>query len=709
MFNLTISLYGGIMLENKFKKHLNDTKASKISKIFDTQSILTKMVTVFLLLIVVPATVIGYISTSTASDSIIKKTEDSISTSTMQTSNYFDLVLNKAENVSMQVFANNMVQKYGNDLLTSADQRQKTIDQQNSVDVINAVNATSVGMDTVVLFGDGQTLGELPIQTNMDKIKAAAWYEKVIQSDGKAAWVDPSQGIEDSGVKKYAASMVRSFKSDVTAQPIGVLIVRVNYDNFSSVLSNIHLGQQDSTYLITNEGKVLSSKGDKETVKLNERPFIKKVIENSKSKSKGFFYEDVEGSNYLVSYFKSDNSGWTAVTMIPKKEITAGSVIIRNKIILVGIIFAIIAMIFGFIFSLNMSIDMKGIMKIMARAESGDLTVSLNIHRKDEIGKLAISLNSMLARIRSLVVQSKEVAISVATASEGMTSISEESSRISSEIADAIAEVASGSSNQALETDESVKNVSELASRIKHAVENTQLMRSESDDVKVLTKNGIETIDILSKITTETNEITTAVVSEISQLNVYVKDISKITKILQAIADQTNLLALNASIEAARAGDAGRGFAVVADEVRNLSEQSNSSTKEIQGLIGKISKQAQNSTDMVNKAEASIIAQSTMVNQTSEVFTGINNSTGILLTNIVKMAEIISDMDQYKERVMSSMENISAVSEQSAASTQELAASTEEQLASFGELDEMARQLNDSSQNLVSSLEKFEV
>ena len=217
------------------------------------------------------------------------------------------------------------------------------------------------------------------------------------------------------------------------------------------------------------------------------------------------------------------------------------------------------------------------------------------------------------------------------------------------------------------------------------------------------------TIDNLNHKTAQTNEITASVVREISQLNQYVKNINVITHVLRSIADQTNLLALNAAIEAARAGDAGKGFAVVADEIRKLAEQSNNHTREIQKHIEDVFKQAQSSTQLVGRAEASIREQSEMVTQTAEAFSRINATTAALVENINKVGKMITDMDLNKEMVLSSMENISAVSEQVSASTQEVSASTQEQLASIEQLDDMSKKLSELAANLIKQMEKFTV
>ncbi len=68
-----------------------------------------------------------------------------------------------------------------------------------------------------------------------------------------------------------------------------------------------------------------------------------------------------------------------------------------------------------------------------------------------------------------------------------------------------------------------------------------------------------------------------------------VKKTDEILQMIREIANQTKLLGLNAAIEAARAGENGRGFAVVAEEIRRLSEQSNSSVKQVKEILNIVS------------------------------------------------------------------------------------------------------------------------
>lgn len=67
-----------------------------------------------------------------------------------------------------------------------------------------------------------------------------------------------------------------------------------------------------------------------------------------------------------------------------------------------------------------------------------------------------------------------------------------------------------------------------------------------------------------------------------------VREITRVSRLIDEIAGRTKLLALNAAIEAARAGEHGRGFAVVAAEVRTLAENVGTQTREISSLVREV-------------------------------------------------------------------------------------------------------------------------
>jgi methyl-accepting chemotaxis protein len=684
------------------------------SDLFTSKSILSKMVLVFLLLIIIPVSTIGFITTTTASKSMIKSAEDSITSTTQQTSDYFDIYLEKAQDMSMQIIANSIIQDYLN-MKTDGISVLDVVNAQNkAIEALNSINNTSVDITAKIMSSEGKALGELSSPPDIEAVKETDWYKKVKEASGKWIWIDYSEGMtgnkgESVVFNQYKAglSLVRMIKSLKIHGDIGVVFVDVSYAKISSFLSNIDLGMDDSTYLLTNEGKVLSSDGYDAEEALSQKQFIKEVKQRSQQEEAGLFPVDESGQELLVAFTKSPNTGMTVITTVPYSVISASSRQITRTTIIFGALFVLLATAFGFSFSLRMTVAMKSIMRVMSKAEQGDLSVSLFINRKDEIGKLASSFNSMLKKIKELVLQNKKAAEEVVVSSDKMAGISSESSRISSDIAHAVAEVAIGSSNQASEIETSVRNVSQLADRISLAVEKTLLMEEASETMQSLSDFGITTIEALNEKTAITNDITINVVKEINQLNQYVKNINVITNVLRGIADQTNLLALNAAIEAARAGEAGRGFAVVADEIRKLAEQSNSRTRDIQKHVENIFKQAQSSTKLVGAAETSFKEQSEMVSNTAEVFSRINTTIASLVGNINQLGDVINDMDSFKEKVLSSMENISAVSEEVSASTEEVSASTEEQLTSIEQLDDMAKQLNELAGNLLTLMGRF--
>ncbi len=689
------------------KERMNVNFRSVISDLTTTKSILSKMVLMFLLLIIIPVSTIGYIASNTASKNLLKSTEDSVANATQQTSNYFDAFLAKAEDTSIQIVANAKIQDYIRTDGTLAEYDNFKA-QQDATSVFSGINISLKDMRAVMLLNTGAIMGDSSSLYDSTKVFETNWYKKVSEAKGKAIWVDSSEAqVKDAFGS--ALSLARLCKNINGGEVAGTVIIDVKYSKIAEVLGSISLGKNDSTYLLTQEGRVLSGKGKGEEAALGKKQFVKDVLEHGAKAKSGIFHNREDGKDYLVSYYTSADTGLTTVTVVPNNEIIAGAGVIVKTTILTGIIFVLIAGVIGFIFSLGMTLALKSIMGVMSKAENGDLTVSLSMKRKDEFGKLTTSFNEMLGNIKGLIKESKHAVEEVVASTDKLNNISSQSSRISNEIAHAIVEVASGSANQASEIEVSVKNVSQLADKISLAVERTHAMEVDSDSMMELSNYGLTTIESLNVKTAQTNEITTNVVKEISQLNQYVKNINKITQVLRGIAAQTNLLALNAAIEAARAGDSGKGFAVVADEIGKLAEQSNNHTREIQKHIEDVFRQAQSSTQLVGKAEASIREQSEMVAQTAEAFSRINSTTAALAENINKVGCMITDMDLNKEMVMSSMENISAVSEQFSASSQEVSASTQEQLASIEQLDDMSKKLSELAADLTKQMEKFTV
>jgi methyl-accepting chemotaxis protein len=215
----------------------------------------------------------------------------------------------------------------------------------------------------------------------------------------------------------------------------------------------------------------------------------------------------------------------------------------------------------------SVTVPLRHMVAALGAVAAGDLTSSVPVETRDEVGQMASALNHAIARVRDAVQ-------AISGSAGGLAGSSGELAAVSGSLRAA----AEGASTQA----QTVGTAAEEVSRNVDAVATGT--RQMSASITEIAKSASQAADVAAEavvMAEQTNQTAT-------RLDTSSAEVGAVVKVITEIAQQTSLLALNATIEAARAGAAGRGFAVVAGEVKELSQQTAAATEEIARRIDTI-------------------------------------------------------------------------------------------------------------------------
>jgi methyl-accepting chemotaxis protein len=284
----------------------------------------------------------------------------------------------------------------------------------------------------------------------------------------------------------------------------------------------------------------------------------------------------------------------------------------------------------------------KGVNFAEAMAQ-GDLTTTLEVNSRDEIGTLTQALNTMAQEIRSMFQQLADDVVQLSSSSTELTTIAGEMTReadLSSQkavsVAAAAEEMSSNMSSVTMASEAATQNVNIMAAAVEE-------MNATAQGISENTARGQSIAHDASKRAAKSSEM-------IDQLGRDTVEISKVTEVINEISDQTNLLALNATIEAARAGEAGKGFAVVANEIKELAKQTSAATNEIKQRIDTIQKSTKDTVTEIKEVAAVIGEVDTIVTSIATAMDEQKAATQEVASNIsqasVGMAEVNENVSQ---------------------------------------------------------------
>lgn len=464
------------------------------------------------------------------------------------------------------------------------------------------------------------------------------------------------------------------------------------------LIKKIHVGKEGYAYIVNLDGETIAHpNNEKIGTSIKEFDWAKDILEKHEGKIQ-YTYDGIK----KYTEFKNIGDKIIVITF-PESEFMPYLNKLKTHIFiaLLGITLALILVVSLLIDRLAVK-PINNLVNAMDKVGTGDLSATINVKSKDEIGLLGINFNKMIENMRNMTIKIKDTVKRLEESSETISNSTEEVSVSSEEISQTIQEIASGVNDLSGETGVSLEITNDLAKDIKDITEKLRVTIDNTDFMMEKNKLGLKSITELEKRFEENTESTMNVAKQIDELADKSKSIGMIVETINSIAEQTNLLALNAAIEAARAGDAGKGFAVVADEVRKLAEESAKATSEIQYIIDEITKIIGRTNNNMDDAMVILNNSNTSLEETKKAFNEITVSIDEATKLVNSVNEDIHGVNDIKDNTLRSIENISAVSQQSAASAQQISASAQEQTASMEEiaasiqnLDDMIKALSD--------------
>ncbi len=365
------------------------------------KSITYKLTVAFVLLIITPVCIIGYLSFRFSETVILEKVGISTSKTLEQTAVNVDNLLNGMISVANTFNLNR-------DIVEILDRNSLSL-EQNWRDATLIDNLFVSIHSTFFPYNSYFTITSATGKsfTSWDTLRGSTfnvmnqnWFKQI--PNNRFSWFTAQTNYVHEERSRYPLvfTLAGSIQENIGQKVYGKFLISIPHQELITILKKATVFPESSLVLLDDANRPFIHTGQ-----IGDKRLWAAIDPRELMDTNGSLIIVASHQKYLINYQRLNKNAWKVAEIIPYESLLGEIRQLGSKIGWVLCLFILLFVVIAILIAISITRPIKQLCGSMRKVEDGDLTVQVRVISEDEVGLLVSSFNKMVKKIKELIDQ----------------------------------------------------------------------------------------------------------------------------------------------------------------------------------------------------------------------------------------------------------------------------------------------------------------